>query len=352
MATIKISQLPPLTSVNSDSEIPVVQGGITYAGTVEDIVSGARPLGEIKITANGSIGGPINFGYSYSASISQNTNGTNTFVVTGKPSISIDATSSNNGSAFTATQVTYPELEVAQSAGIYNSTTLVSLSMPLIETISNLDIYNNPNLTTLNVPNLRTANYLNFGGLPNLVLDFPLLETAYMQVQGTNNFSGYTETMFPSLRSGGFQWGYGYVPSFTINFPLLTKLLGFGGTSSINMNTIYLPALVDVYYYMYLSNISSLVNLTLGTEGVTKKWGTSDSSTRPQFYCQSASLNQASVDNILIVMASLDGTNGTTYNSNGTIALNGGSNATPSAAGLAARSVLLSRGFTVSLNGV
>lgn len=354
MATVKISQLPPLTSVNLDSEIPVVQGGITYSSTVEDITS--KALGDLTIIANGSIGGPLYFNNDYLVAVPQNTNGTNTFPVTSILQIYIDANNTSNGSAFTATQVTYPYVKQVSAAGIYNSTTLVSLSMPLLETAtSSLNLYNNPNLTTLNVPNLRTATYITLGSTPNIPLSgtFPLLETAYFQIQGTNNFTGYTQTMLPSLRSGGFSWGYSYVPSFTINFPLLTKLTGLGGTSSINMNTINLPALIEVYHYLSISNISALQTLTLGALGVTKKWGTTSAGGNPpNIYAQSCSLNQASVDNILIVLASMDGTNGTTLNGNGTVALNGGSNATPSAAGLAARSTLLSRGFTVSLNGV
>lgn len=352
MATVKISQLPSLTSVNSDSEIPVVQGGITYSSTVSDITS--KALGTLTIIADGSIGGPLTLSSYYSVLVPQDTNGTNTFSVKGITALDINATNSNNGSAFTATQVTYPYIEIAGNVGIYNSDTIVSLSIPLLERVTgSLYLSKNPNFTTFNAPNLKSCAYIYFGSSPNLTIvgAFPLLESAYLQMDGTNDFTGYTQTDFPSLRSGGFQWGYGFVPSFTIDFPLLTKLIGFGGTSSINMNTIYLPALEDVYYYMYISNISALQNLTLGTVGVTKKWGgTSATGNAPQFFAQFCSLNQASVDNILIVLASLDGTNGTTYTNNGNVQLNGGSNATPSSAGLAAKTTLISRGFSVSNN--
>jgi len=350
MANVKISQLPNLTTVNSDSQIPVVQGGVTYSSTVGDIVAGGNPLGSIKVIADGSIGGPRTIYVGYNAVVPQNTNGTTTMEIVGAPQIEVDANNTSNGSVFTATEVSFPDLTVVGSAGIFNSTTIVTQSYPSLTTIvSSLYIYNNPNLTTVNVPNLTYCQNVSFGSSPNYTLVFPALEYASLNVQGTTNLTGYTSAMFPALRTGGFGWGYNYLPSFTINFPLLTKLLSINGTNNVNMSTIYLPALVDIYNYMNLGSMVSLTNVTLGTLGVTKKWGNTSGNT-PNVYFQNASLTQASVDNILIVMASLDGTNGTTLNGNGQIQLNGGNNASPSSAGLAAKSTLIGRGFSVSTN--
>jgi len=61
-------------------------------------------------------------------------------------------------------------------------------------------------------------------------------------------------------------------------------------------------------------------------------------------------LDQASVDGILVSLAALDGTNGTTAYSSKTINLSGGTSSAPSATGLAARTVLLARSCTVTTN--
>jgi hypothetical protein len=63
----------------------------------------------------------------------------------------------------------------------------------------------------------------------------------------------------------------------------------------------------------------------------------------------SCALNQTSVDNILVQLAKLDGTNGTTLLSNRTITITGTSSA-PSATGNAAKATLVARGCTVTTN--
>jgi hypothetical protein len=61
-------------------------------------------------------------------------------------------------------------------------------------------------------------------------------------------------------------------------------------------------------------------------------------------------LDQASVDGILVSLAALDGTNGTTAYSNKTVNLSGGTSSAPSATGLAAKATLVGRGCTVNTN--
>jgi len=61
-------------------------------------------------------------------------------------------------------------------------------------------------------------------------------------------------------------------------------------------------------------------------------------------------LNQASVDGILVRLAALDGTGGTTAYSGLTVNLSGGTSATPSATGLVAKATLVARGCTVTTN--
>jgi hypothetical protein len=61
-------------------------------------------------------------------------------------------------------------------------------------------------------------------------------------------------------------------------------------------------------------------------------------------------LDAASVNGILVSLAALDGTNGTTAYSSKTILLNGGTSATPSGAGITAKATLVARGCVVTTN--
>jgi hypothetical protein len=67
------------------------------------------------------------------------------------------------------------------------------------------------------------------------------------------------------------------------------------------------------------------------------------------FVTTSNSLNQTSVDHILTTLANLNGSNGTIAYSSKTITITGGA-AAPSAAGLAAKAILIARGCTVTHN--
>ena len=68
------------------------------------------------------------------------------------------------------------------------------------------------------------------------------------------------------------------------------------------------------------------------------------------FTVTGAALTQATVNAILVKLASLDGTAGTTSFDNGTVDLSGGTSASPSAPGLAAKATLEGRGNTVTVN--
>jgi hypothetical protein len=61
-------------------------------------------------------------------------------------------------------------------------------------------------------------------------------------------------------------------------------------------------------------------------------------------------LDQTSVDGILVALAALDGTGGTTSYDNHTVNLSGGTNASPSGTGLTAKTTLEGRGNTVTVN--
>lgn len=358
MANVKISQLASAASLTGTEEVPVVQGGATVKTTAQaiaDLGGGGGGLGTLDIVADGTVGGPTSVTYGVFSLIPATVpGGSISTPVVAIPSINFTDSSIYGGNAFTATNLEFPTLELSSSFSVQTTSTLQVLSAPLLtQTINNtLSFYNNTALTTVNFPLLVSTQGINFGNTPLLTtVNFPLLQyCAQMQIQYANpGITGFRQSMFPALRKASFNWGNNSLPSFEVDFPLLTDLLGgFNGSNSIAVSRINLPALVNIASYVQVTNMSSLTEVTLGTVGVTKKWGSADSNAYIGF--QNCALNQASVDNILTVLASLDGTNGTTVSSNGSLYLQGGSNASPSSTGLAAKSVLQSRGWSISNN--
>lgn len=141
---------------------------------------------------------------------------------------------------------------------------------------------------------------------------------------------GYTESVQSSVEA--------------YSFPKLKVLSSFNVTGTKNsLTTIDLPELVYAATMGMPTLSPALTTFNFGS--TLKGYGTSTSN----FVTTSNSLNQASVDNILIRFAALDGTNGTTLFANRTVTITGGA-ATPSAAGLAAKATLQARGCTVTTN--
>jgi hypothetical protein len=352
MANTTITGLSAAAALTGTEVLAVDQSGSTVKTTVQDVANLA--LGTLDIIADGSIGGPLSLNFYLKSIVPQNITGEVSLSIISAPSIYISGTNSSNGSAFTAENVTFPTLLVADSVSITDTATLEVLSAPLLQlTGGSVSFYNNTALTTVNFPSLVTSNGIQFGGTPLLTnINFPLLENSgQLNIQYNNSgLTGFRQSMFPALKLASFNMGYGYIPSFEIDFPLLTGLTGSisGSSNSIGLTNINLPNLVNIYNYQYFNYCSSLTNIKLGTLGVTKKWGYPNNTATINF--SNCSLNQESVDNILIVLASLDGTNGTTLSSNGQIQLQGGSNAAPSDAGFVAKDILLARGFSVAHN--
>jgi hypothetical protein len=351
MANVKISELPVLTSVGSSDLTPIIQGGVTYASSAQDIVGGGLSF---EIVADGSIGGPFSTSFYSVAVIPANTTGTTKITPQSGPSVYVNA----DYAPFTAQNVSFTTSTFMYGISILNSGTLQTISAPLLENSNGgLDFSNCYNLTTMDFPSLTLVNSaISFGNNVMLsTINFPLLEiVSLLNINFSDpGITGFRQSMFPSLRKASFSIGYNYLPSFEIDFPLLTDLTNnTNGSSASSLTQINLPALVNIYYYQSLSDFFTLTNVILGAVGVTKKWGGSGMSgtSSPNVYFQSCALNQTSVDNILMVLASLDGTNGTTYTANGTIILSGGSNSSPSSSGTMVIMTLQSRGFYVSTN--
>jgi len=132
----------------------------------------------------------------------------------------------------------------------------------------------------------------------------------------------------------------------TLNLPSLATVLGvITIQSDTALTTVSMPALVSVSGNITSnSGLGNIVNFTLGTLGILLN-------VAGNVTVSNQSLNSTSVNNILINLAALDGTGGTTlYGAGRTVTLNGGTNAAPSGAGATAKTTLQGRGVTVNTN--
>lgn len=355
MANVKISQLASAATLTGTEEVAVVQSNATVKTTAQDIANLGSGFGSLEVIANGGIGGPYSIEYDLSANLPQTVVGTFNSPVLAVPYITM-GDNAYAGIFFTATNLEFPTLLSAASITIGMTSTLEVLSAPLLTNINqnfSFSFINNAALTTLNFPSLVTClGGIVFGGTPLLTtVNFPLLETTTLKIENTDpGITGFRQSMFPALRKAAFNFGYSPISSFEIDFPLLTDLINnFTGGAPAYISRINLPGLVNISTSStYVVNMYTLSDVILGTVGVLKQACPVGTTAYIDF--QNCSLSQASVDNFLTVLASLDGTNGTTVANDGALYLQSGTNASPSSTGLAAKSVLQGRGWYVANN--
>lgn len=231
---------------------------------------------------------------------------------------------------------------------------LTSLSLPALTTVGG--IFNPaymPALTSLSLPAL-TAVGVNF--VPS-------------------NMTALTSLSLPALTTIGGTFTPGTMAALTnLSLPALTTVgSNFSPNGMATLTNLSLPALTTVEGTFNPNNMTALTSLSLpaieriGTSlasgdviNISAAVGTLTSFILPATLKQvggtggnvtitSAALNQTSVDSILVRLAALDGTNGTTAFNNRTVTITGTS-AAPSATGLAAKATLVARACTVTHN--
>jgi len=236
--------------------------------------------------------------------------------------------------------------------------TLLASTGPAPNTVTAVTVYNllqatsipisGNNINTVSFPALTTVGYFEPYYMNNVTsLNFPALTTVgnYFVPYYMNNI---TVLDFPSLTTVGSGFDPGYMPSLTtMNFPALTTV---GNDMYINdgcpaLEQARFPALQTVTGGIYdydegLGNANNFHTLNLGTNLLQVGGNVS--------FTISA-LNQTSVDNLLIALANLDGTGGTTLYENHTVTITGPA-AAPGTAGLSAVTTLQNRGCTVTTN--
>lgn len=251
----------------------------------------------------------------------------------------------------------FPKLKYATNGiTVTGAPLLTNISLPELEVCQSLNL--NPNyVQTISLPKLR--NCFNGGLLGNNYLaltsfNAPLLERT--QASPINGGSGTATASYPVLTSINLpsfkNWG---VLTYTYNNNDVSQALGytidgywvFGINNAPLLTTINLPSLEIASGQGSVSfNISGAPNLTTFTVKQNPLLYLGN------FICTGAALNQASVDGILVALAYMDGVNNAPYPawSSKTVNLSGGTSATPSATGLAAKATLVARGCTVTHN--
>lgn len=257
------------------------------------------------------------------------------------------------------TTVNFPKLKAADSIYLGASSSLVSISFPeLLHNFGGM-ILNHVYAQTLNFPKLlyttSIANYTTgfWASAPYLTsMNFPLLKKTLSAPFGAGQNSPITFNVLTTISLPSFtKWGL-VKPTWANNSS--TTPTGYttdGGqfavTNSPMLTTINLPNLEFAGASNNISfNVTSCAALTTFTVKQTPmNYG-------GNFICTGAALNQASVDGILVALAYMDGTNNAPYPaySSRTVNLSGGTSATPSATGLAAKATLVARGCTVTHN--
>lgn len=265
--------------------------------------------------------------------------------------------------------ITTINLGNAQSFGINWSTTLLtnyaltSISGPNIINMTQLALAASlGNLTTFSFPNVVTigSSGFNLTAAALTTVSMPLLKSSgftfilnctLLTSLDLSSFSASTSgttITLPALTTFSMA-SFAYVganlaltlaAATTVTLTSLSYVVGTFALTAATLTTFSLPALT-VVGSTFTITAANMTTFSMNS-GLLSIGG--------NFTMSGMALDQASVDGILVRLAALDGTGGTTAYSSKTVALNGGTNATPSATGLTAKATLVGRGCTVNNN--
>lgn len=266
------------------------------------------------------------------------------------------------------TTLSAPALVAANTVGPTTLNALTTLSFPVLTTCSNNYSPNTLNaLTTHSIPLLATVG-VNFspGNMPVLTtLSAPALVTVGQQFVPTsmallttlsipllatvgNNFAPTSMPVLTTLSAPALVTVNGtFAPAnmaalTTFSFALLANIVGaFNPNSLTTLTSVTLPAIVTLGGG--ISIISGMGALTTFTLGSTLK------SITGNVVISSCALNVTAVNALLVSLAALDGTGGTTAFSSRTVTITGTS-ATPTGVGVTAKATLVARSCTVTTN--
>lgn len=217
-----------------------------------------------------------------------------------------------------------------------------------------------PLLESINMPLLEEGKFMFDSCYPSNGINLPSFKNAiglYI-TNTTSTDTNLTSTNIPIEKLGAFVFNTVYGLE-SISFDTLKNaqliydnmlifVVACNDIVSFSIPNVIEYKSVQDYTPLSYSNIRfasnpNLTSITLGTIGILKV------AEKVSIDVDSCPLNQESVDGILALFASLDGTNGTTLSENGILGL-GGMASAPSATGLANKAILQSRGWDVVTN--
>jgi hypothetical protein len=264
----------------------------------------------------------------------------------------------NNGGPFLGVTISEPTLKMVY--GVYNfatSANLTSVSVPVLKSISG-ELFGPdcPLLASVSAPACVTIDKIDFGSaVPNLTtVNFTSLSSTpsgfYMDGAGLINLSLPAYTL-------GFDFSCPLASLISINLPLLQTITGNFNLPGVSIVTLSLPSFVQCTGDFVVRACPNLTSITANSFAVLAGSVMCDSNPNlvsvltnniiyndgPTISFDSCALNQASVD-LVLHRGVVSGTGSSDYQ------LAGGTNSTPSAAGLLDKTTLLVAGNSVNTN--
>jgi len=188
-----------------------------------------------------------------------------------------------------------------------------------------------------------TVNFSSASGITSLSLPMFQLSGGALTIQ----LAGLTSLLMPNFLFALSTAAFNSMASLTsISLPSLEF---FGGTVTVSgcssLTTVSFPGVVNIIGNITMnSGNGALQNVILGTPGITKAMSAS-------INISSQALTAASVNRILALLVSLDGTNGTTLWGSGRILnVSGGTSSAPTGQGVTDKATLQARGTTITTN--
>lgn len=376
MADTKISALTAATTPLAGTElVPIVQGGATVKVAVSAVGLAAFGPPPTVTYSGGTFAPPL---ISYPMNVQPDGIagwGATTYVFTGTATdvtvdglnivmgelqlqtgtlvnVSFPALSYCSNTLTTSTNalletVAFTNLSVATGIDISACDVLASIDLTALRTTTFLSVRDDPVLTTLSLPALISLDEFTVG--TDGGAGVPLLTTISMPslVSCTNGLDFTQCQALLTLDLGALETTASIIAGLTEDPTLISVDLGSLVTVSGNftirgtgLTTLDLHSLTSVngsFDFNYNAALATLdLSALLACTGTAGFFGNA--------------FTEATVDALLVKFASLDGTNGTTVFENSALNLSGGTNAIPSATGLAAKAVLEARGNTVTVN--
>lgn len=226
-----------------------------------------------------------------------------------------------------------------------------------------------PAITSLSLPSLTTVGNSNGGGDGNFINSLPLCTSlSCPNLVSIGKGFGLTAASLTSINLNSLQ--HVLLLNFTLTAAVLTSLslpafISSGQNFQLtcaSLTSLSVPSLATVPYQLLITagvlptiSLPALISVgdiitIVAANLVTFSFGSTLKSVGGNVTITGAKLSQASVDGILVSLAALNGTGGTTAYSSLTINLSGGTSSTPSATGLAAKATLVARSCTVTTN--